>query len=1079
MSKKFLVNVDLGGNQLINARQQSAASAPSASASGQLYYNTGNSTLYYSTAAGTGNWVALTSGSTAVSSLNSLTGAVTIAGTSNQIAVNAASSTITLSLPTNVTLPGKTTLTASTTSAAAINIPTGSDPTTPASGDAWNNTGTLKFYNGTATKTIAFTDSSITGNASTATALQTARTINGVSFDGTANITIQVPVSTGITGLGTGVATFLATPSSANLLSAVSDETGTGLLVFATSPSLTTPTIGGGGANFSGSTSGTTNLKASATAGSTTITLPATTGTVITTGDSATVTNTMLANSSVTVNGTSISLGGSGTVTVPISTGVSGLGTGIATFLATPTSANLASAITDETGSGTLVFSASPTFTGTVTLPTGSTSNAPLKFVSGTNTTAVVAGAMEFDGTNLYFSPSTVRKTIAFTDSSITGFSGQATLAQGGTNANLTAVNGGIVYSGSSALAISAAGTSNQVLLSGGAAAPSWTNQSSLSVGSATNATNTAITEDTATSSAVYPTWVTANTGNLPQKTTSTKLTFTPSTGNLTSTTFNGLTLTAGATGFTIAGGTTSKTLTVSNTLTLAGTDGSTLNIGAGGTLGSAAFTASTAYEPAITTLSIAKGGTNGSATPTAGAVAVGTGTAYAFTSAGTSGQVLTSAGASTPTWTTATSNNTNSAIVQRDASGNFSATMITLSGTTTNSTDVATKSYVDGIASGVNAHDAVLYATTAALGTAGNLVGGTITTTYANGTLGVGATLTIATSTNWTAITIDGQSLTVNDRVLIKNQAAALQNGIYTVTSVGAIGNTTSFVFTRATDNDQTPELGQGDLTYVVNGTANGGQGWIITSVITTVGTSAVNWSQFSGASDITAGDGLTRSGNIFNVTTANSGRIVINPDSIDLATVSQTNTTGTAGINFVQSHTVDSYGRVTGTVSADVRDATTTVKGIASFDTNTFTVTTGAVAVKSAGISNTQLANSTISGVALGSNLFNLSAGTGLTISTTTYNGSAAATISLSGTPAQKYTGTITGDNTTTAFTLTHSLGTRDISCQVYQTSAGPDTQYDEVEVDINRISTTQVRVTFATAPANTTTYNVVVVG
>jgi len=78
----------------------------------------------------------------------------------------------------------------------------------------------------------------------------------------------------------------------------------------------------------------------------------------------------------------------------------------------------------------------------------------------------------------------------------------------------------------------------------------------------------------------------------------------------LTGKTYDGLTLTAAATGFTIAGGTTSKTLTVSNTLTLAGTDASTLNIGAGGTLGSAAFTASTAYAPAAGSTSITTLGT-------------------------------------------------------------------------------------------------------------------------------------------------------------------------------------------------------------------------------------------------------------------------------------------------------------------------------------------------------------------------------------------------------------------------------------------------------------------------------------
>ena len=78
----------------------------------------------------------------------------------------------------------------------------------------------------------------------------------------------------------------------------------------------------------------------------------------------------------------------------------------------------------------------------------------------------------------------------------------------------------------------------------------------------------------------------------------------------LTGKTYNGLTLTAAGTGFTLAGGSTSKTLTVSNTITLAGTDASTLNIGGGGTLGSAAFTASTAYAPASGSASIATVGT-------------------------------------------------------------------------------------------------------------------------------------------------------------------------------------------------------------------------------------------------------------------------------------------------------------------------------------------------------------------------------------------------------------------------------------------------------------------------------------
>lgn len=94
----------------------------------------------------------------------------------------------------------------------------------------------------------------------------------------------------------------LATSTSSQLAGIISDETGTGSLVFNTSPSLTTPTISSNGANFNGSTSGVSNLKAQAVAGATNFTLPATSGVLIGTGDVGSVTSAMILDGTLVNN---------------------------------------------------------------------------------------------------------------------------------------------------------------------------------------------------------------------------------------------------------------------------------------------------------------------------------------------------------------------------------------------------------------------------------------------------------------------------------------------------------------------------------------------------------------------------------------------------------------------------------------------------------------------------------------------------------------------------------------------------------------------------------------------------------
>lgn len=117
------------------------------------------------------------------------------------------------------------------------------------------------------------------------------------------------------------------------------------------------------------------------------------------------------------------------------------------------------------------------------------------------------------------------------------------------------------------------------------------------------------------------------------------------------------------------------------------------------------------------------------------------------------------------------------------------------------------------------------------------------LTAIYNNVSFGVGATLTNAGAK--TAISIDGNTLIVGDRVLVKDQTNPLENGIYVVTNVGS--GTTNWVLTRAADFDSSPQMFQGVIVDVINGVTNNVSGWMLTSQVLSVGNDAIVFKRFA----------------------------------------------------------------------------------------------------------------------------------------------------------------------------------------------------------------------------------------
>lgn len=189
---------------------------------------------------------------------------------------------------------------------------------------------------------------------------------------------------------------------------------------------------------------------------------------------------------------------------------------------------------------------------------------------------------------------------------------------------------------------------------------------------------------------------------------------------------------------------------------------------------------------------------------------------------------LLAGAGGATPEFSVDTSGNI-------AAAGNINATATTQA-QNNNSAQIATTAYTDlAVANGIagsNPAVAVLAASTASL-----------TGTYSNGASGIGATFTV-TATG--AFTLDGIAInTIGQRVLLKNQASAFQNGVYGATIVGSVG--ISPVFTRVLDYDMPSDINSTGAIPVQSGTANTTTSWLLTSTVNTVGTDALTYIEFS----------------------------------------------------------------------------------------------------------------------------------------------------------------------------------------------------------------------------------------
>jgi hypothetical protein len=225
----------------------------------------------------------------------------------------------------------------------------------------------------------------------------------------------------------------------------------------------------------------------------------------------------------------------------------------------------------------------------------------------------------------------------------------------------------------------------------------------------------------------------------------------------------------------------------------------------------------------------------------------------------------------------------------------------LTLSGAPSSDLHAATKAYVDGVSQGLHIHPSVVAATTANI---------TLATAVENGDV------------------LDGVTLATGNRILVKNQTTASQNGIYVVAATGAPS--------RAADFDSPAEIDGGDFVFVTGGTVNDNTGYVQTETVGTIGTDAISFTQFSGAGTYLAGTGLTLTGNTFSINTATTADLTtaqtLTNKTLTTPTLTLSSTTSTASGRIAFDATNDKIIVGDGTLAIEFAPSTTLINAQAA---------------------------------------------------------------------------------------------------------------------------------------------------